>query len=163
IRAAHQAVDHLAPLGRSKVERKRALALVPAEKAEAEVAERVALEAFDLDHVGAHLAQDHWSVRAGDVAAEIQYQQAIERAAREHGCARDIILAQDPDPFLARPRREYSLEQILQRLSMRARKRPTVRPRSGRRKPARAARSRARACSRTSRCRRQRTDIRRRR
>jgi len=47
IRAAHQAVDHLAPLGRSKVERKRALALVPAEKTEAEVAERVALEAFD--------------------------------------------------------------------------------------------------------------------
>src|SRR6266478_127574 len=62
IGAAHQAMDYLAPLGRGKVERERALALVPSKKAETEVAERVALEAFDLDHVGAHLAEDHRAV-----------------------------------------------------------------------------------------------------
>src|SRR5579864_1757692 len=47
--AAHQAVDYLASLGRGEVQREGALALVPSEKAETEVAERVALEAFELD------------------------------------------------------------------------------------------------------------------
>src|SRR6516225_659376 len=43
--AAHEAVNYLAPLAGGEVEREPALALVPAEEAEAEVAEGVALEA----------------------------------------------------------------------------------------------------------------------
>ena len=46
------------------------------------MAKGVTFEAFDLDDVGAHLREQHWTVRAGDIAGEIENEDARERSAR---------------------------------------------------------------------------------
>ena len=47
-----------------------------------------------------------------------------EVRAREHGRAGDVVLAQDAEPFLTGAGRNYSLQQVLQRLAMQRRHAP---------------------------------------
>ena len=54
--ARRERLDDRAALRRLEVQRDRALAAVPAEEA-GELAEAVAFERLDLDHVGAHVGQ----------------------------------------------------------------------------------------------------------
>src|SRR5271166_7078617 len=43
------------------------------------MAKRIALEAFDLDDLGAELREYHRAVRTGDIAGEVEHGYAIER------------------------------------------------------------------------------------
>ena len=83
-------VDDFAARGRSRDLRKAALALVPAEKAEAEMTKRIALEALDLDNFGAELREYHRAVRSRDVAGEVEHRDAVER--RPFGGARVVFV-----------------------------------------------------------------------
>ncbi len=74
-----ESVDDFAAVIGSKIQGDTALALVPSEEAEAEMAKRIALETFDLDNFGAELREDHRPVRTGDVAGEIEYRDPLER------------------------------------------------------------------------------------
>ncbi len=201
------------------------------------MAKRVALEAFDLDHLGAELREDHRAVRARDVAGEVEHRDAVERRpfsatrasvfaetsrvgsrkplqrraivaalrrrardfagrvvendrhadldraaegrivdllahperarlrmideflARHHRRAWNVGLAQDAQPFVARPRADDRLEDVLERLPVLGRRFPTAHFRSADRRPGRGDRWRARTCPRRSRCRRRRTGI----
>ncbi len=51
IGAVREAVDDIAALGTREIQRETELALVPAEKAEAEMTKRIALEAFDFNYL----------------------------------------------------------------------------------------------------------------
>src|SRR5208283_4072831 len=62
-----------------KIDGDAAFALVPAEEAETEMAKRIALEAFDLDDLGAELREYHRAVRTRDVAGEVEHGDAVER------------------------------------------------------------------------------------
>ena len=72
-------VNDFAAFRGRKIDGDAALALVPAEKAETEMAKRIALEAFDLDNFGAELREYHRAVRTRDVAGEVEHGDAIER------------------------------------------------------------------------------------
>ena len=73
-----QAVDDGAAVGLLQVDRDGALAAVPAVEA-AQLAEGVALDRLDLDHVGAEVGEHHRPVRAGDVRREVDDLDAFER------------------------------------------------------------------------------------
>ena len=72
-------VDDFAAFCAREIQGDAALALVPAEKAETEMAKRIALEAFYFDNFGAELREDHRAVRTRDVAGEVEHGDAIER------------------------------------------------------------------------------------
>src|ERR1700683_4345784 len=79
VRLVGEAVNYFAAFRARKIERDAALSLVPAEKAETEMAKRIALEAFDLDYFGAELREDHRPVRTRDVTGEVKHGDAVER------------------------------------------------------------------------------------
>src|SRR5271157_6267011 len=74
-----ESMDDFAAFPRRKIDGDTALALVPAEEAETEIAKRIALEAFDLDDLGAELREYHRAVRTRDVAGEVEHGDSIQR------------------------------------------------------------------------------------
>src|SRR6202167_6396317 len=58
VRLVGEAVNDFAAFRAREIERDAALALVPAEKTETEMAKRIALEAFDFNNFGAMLRED---------------------------------------------------------------------------------------------------------
>src|SRR3984957_19725933 len=99
-----ESVDDFAALIGRKIQREAAFALVPSEEAEAEVAKRVALEAFDLDNFGAELREDHRAVRTGDVAGKVEYRDPIERRSLfSFFSATQIIFRRDSAGWLSKP------------------------------------------------------------
>ena len=83
------AVQDRQPFRLLQIERERALAAVGAEKeaalarqARRKLAQHVALRRFDLDHVGAEIGQQRAAIGAGEIAAQIEDGDAVERPGR---------------------------------------------------------------------------------
>jgi hypothetical protein len=73
--------DLVAPFA-LQVEREVALATLAAEERLVDHAHAVAGDRLDLDHVGAEVADDHRPERAGEVLAEVDEDDALERVHR---------------------------------------------------------------------------------
>jgi hypothetical protein len=88
IRVADQLLERRAPVGVLQVEHERAFAAVPAVEAVGSHAKRVAVGRLDLDDVGAEVAEQHRTDRAGDEAREIEDANAFQTRLRRRRRAR---------------------------------------------------------------------------
>ena len=96
---ARQRVRDVAPGRRAQIDRDAALvAVVALEEARLAIQERtpvprqIAADRFDLDHVGAEVAEDGGAVRPRDVGAEVEDAHAHQRSGRRSLIRREIRL-----------------------------------------------------------------------
>src|ERR1700674_2177314 len=74
-----ETVNDFPSFGRFKIHRYPALALVPAQKGEREMTDRVTVHTLDFDYVGPHLRKNHRAVGTRDIAGKVEHQNSGER------------------------------------------------------------------------------------